>query len=103
MARMSFISGTLNSLEAFQATPESKKVMDDLALAAEVKAALIEAKPDIEVSANNGVVHVRTEAPLAQESVLTRKIDKITKTFSGVKKIIIKVAPITPYDTPYSD
>ena len=84
-------------LKHFQMTPESQKAMDDLALSAEVKAALIDTKPDIEVSADNGVVHIGTEAPLVQESIWTQKIEKIAKAIPGVKEIRIKVLPITPY------
>ena len=84
-------------LKHFQMTPESQKAMDDLALSAEVKAALIDTKPDIEVSADNGVVHIGTEAPLVQESIWTQKMEKIAKAIPGVKEIRIKVLPITPY------
>ena len=84
-------------LKHFQTTPESQKTMDDLALSAEVKAALIDTKPDIEVSADNGVVHIGTEAPLVQESIWIQKMEKIAKTIPGVKEIRIKVLPITPY------
>lgn len=90
-------------MDAFQVTPESKRAMDNLTLAAEVKAALIDIKPDIDVSSSDGVVQINTEAPLAQESILIKKIDKITKAIPGVKEIKVKVTKITPYDTPYSD
>jgi cytidylate kinase len=84
-------------LKHFQTTPESQKAMDDLALSAEVKAALIDTKPDIQVSADNGVVHIGTEAPLVQESIWIQKMEKIAKAIPGVKEIRIKVLPITPY------
>jgi cytidylate kinase len=84
-------------LKHFQTTPESQKAMDDLVLSSEVKAALIDTKPDIEVSANNGVVHIETEASLNQEPILIQKMEKIAKAIPGVKEIRIKVLPITPY------
>ncbi len=84
-------------LKHFQTTPESQKAMDDLALSAEVKAALIDTKPNIEVSADNGVVYIGTEAPLVQESIWIQKMEKIAKAIPGVKEIRIKVLPITPY------
>jgi cytidylate kinase len=84
-------------LKHFQTTPESQKAMDDLVLSSEVKAALIDTKPDIEVSANNGVVHIETEASLDQEPILIQKMEKIAKAIPGVKEIRIKVLPITPY------
>lgn len=84
-------------LKHFQTTPESQKAMDDLVLSSEVKAALIDLRPDIEVSASNGVVHIKTEAPLAQESILIQKIEKIAKPIPGVKEVRIEVLPMTPY------
>ncbi|MBW2062600.1 MAG: cytidylate kinase family protein [Deltaproteobacteria bacterium] len=80
-------------LKHFQTTAESQKAMDDLTLSAEVKAALIDTKPDIEVTANNGLVYIKTEAPLEQEPRLVQKIEKITKTIPGVKEINIQVLP----------
>jgi cytidylate kinase len=84
-------------LKHFQTTPESQKAMDDLALSVKLKAALIDTKLDIEVSADNGVVHIKTEAPLQQEQELVQKMEKIAKNIPGVKEIKIHVLPITPY------
>ncbi len=71
--------------------------MDDLALSVKVKAALIDTKPDIEVSADNELVYIKTEAPLEQEPELVQKMEKIAKTIPGVKEIKIQVLPILPY------
>ena len=84
-------------LKHFQTTPESQKAMDDLALSVKVKAALIDTKPDIEVSADNELVYIKTEAPLEQEPELVQKMEKIVKTIPGVKEIKIQVLPILPY------
>ncbi len=84
-------------LKHFQTTPESQKAMDDLALSVKVKAALIDIKPDIEVSADNELVYIKTEAPLEQEPELVQKMEKIAKTIPGVKEIKIQVLPILPY------
>ncbi|MFZ0132893.1 MAG: cytidylate kinase family protein, partial [Desulfobacterales bacterium] len=42
----------------FQTTPESRKLVDDLALAATVKADLAQIAPDIKVDADNGKVFI---------------------------------------------
>lgn len=84
-------------LEDFQTTPESKKAMDDLVLSAEVKTALMDTAHDIEVSARNGVVFVKSEAPLLQQEPLTHEVEKIVKTIPGVKEIKTDVLPITPF------
>jgi len=84
-------------LKRFQTTPESKKAMDDLVLTAEVRAALMHLNHKIEVSAENGVVLVKAEAPLLQQSALIDKIGKIAKNIPGVKEIKKDVLPITPF------
>lgn len=54
-------------LKHFQITPESQKEMDDLIIAYELKAVLIAVKPDVEVSAREGSVIIKTTAHESQE------------------------------------
>ena len=82
-------------LRCFQTTPESQKVMDDLALAAEVKATLIDAFPTSETSAQEGIVLVKIEAPVVQEGQLTQKIKRIAEKVDGVKEVRVHVIPFT--------
>jgi hypothetical protein len=83
------------NLKQFQTTAESQKAMDDLALAAEVKAALIDKKPDAEISAHDGVVSIETKAHESQEHALKRDIEAIIGKIPGVKEIRIEVKPVT--------
>ena len=80
-------------LDRFQATPESQKAVDDLAIAARAKAALMAVKPDLQVCAEDGVVFVRAEAPLLQEATLAAEIRKISGGIPGVKETRIDVVP----------
>ncbi|MBW1960766.1 MAG: cytidylate kinase-like family protein [Deltaproteobacteria bacterium] len=84
-------------LSHFQTTPQSRQAMDDLYLAAEVKATLIGLKPDIEVSAQDGFVTVKTSAPESQEIKLTEELKQIIERISGVKGVAITILPIMPY------
>jgi cytidylate kinase len=84
-------------LKQFQTTPESQRAMEDLALAAEVKATLIKVRPDIQVSAENGTVHVQTKALEAHEMELIQEMESLAKTIPGVKEVRIKVLPAVPY------
>jgi cytidylate kinase len=90
-------------LKHFQTTPDSKRAMDDLLLSAEVKAALMEIKVGIEVSAQNGVVFVKTEALVTKERALISDIEKTAKKIPGVKEVRTDVIHVIPYSTPYSD
>ena len=55
--------------------------------------------PEIEVSAQNGVVLVRTEAPLSQEQVLVDKIKKKAANIAEIKEIRVNVVPSSLYVT----
>ena len=90
-------------LKHFQTTPDSKRAMDDLLLSAEVKAALMGIKVGIEVSAQNGVVKIKAEAPVTKERALIDDIEKTAKKIPGVKEVKTDVIHVTPYSTPYSD
>lgn len=84
-------------LEHFQTTPQTKKAMNDLALASEVKAALMQIHRDIEVTADDGVVVVKVVAPITQEDSLSRDIVKLAKKINGVKEAKVDLKPITPF------
>jgi cytidylate kinase len=81
-------------LERFQATAESQQAMDDLLLAARVKANLVERHPRIKVAANEGAVYVALEGGSSGEEKAIR--DTVGE-IPGVKKVDINVYPfVTP-------
>jgi len=80
-------------LKHFQKTPQSQKKMNDLLLACEVRAALIEVKPDIKVTTDDGIVLVKTKAPLQQEEDWVHEMKRIAETIPGVKEIHFDILP----------
>ena len=80
-------------LPDFQTTAQSQKVLEDYLLAHEVKAALINIKPDIDVTARDGVVLVNTKAHISQEEHLVHQIREIGGSIPGVKEISINIRP----------
>jgi cytidylate kinase len=82
----------------FRTTPDSQKALDDLALAASVKAALINLAPDAKVLCHAGKVEVSLKSHQGREDNLTLEIQRITKSIQGVKEIIIDVLPAKPID-----
>lgn len=80
-------------LDRFQTTPESQKAVDDLAIAARAKAALILIKLDLQVCVEDGVVFVRADAPILQERALADEIQKVLEGTPGVKETRIDVFP----------
>ncbi|MBW2082089.1 MAG: cytidylate kinase family protein [Deltaproteobacteria bacterium] len=86
------------TLDSFQTTPESQKAIDDLAIAAEVKAAIIDLKPDVQVTCRDGVVNVLTRSPLSKEEALIREIRETAMGIDGVKEVNVNVKLTDPVD-----
>ena len=78
-------------LPTFQTTTESQQALEDLLLACEVKVALLDIKPDINVSARDGVVLVKTKAHISQEAHLAHMIREAGGHVPGVKEISVDV------------
>lgn len=91
-----FICQTVR-MDEFKTTPESQQAMNDLILSAEIKAALIDLKPDIEVCGADGIVHVTTAVPESQEEDLIQKMEKIVGAIQGVRQLKIHTRPSVPY------
>jgi hypothetical protein len=72
------IAGTAR-LPSFQTTPESKCLLNDRVLAAQVEALLLEEFPRIEVTATDGEVFVRIHTGLSIHTLLTEKQNIIEK------------------------
>ena len=73
-------------MERFRTSAESRKAVEDMALEAEVKAALIDIKSDVEVHASDGIVRLETGIPIE----LLEVIEKTVKAIPGVQKVEIK-------------
>jgi cytidylate kinase len=82
------------ALKSFQVTPESKRILDDLALSAEVEAAMIRDFPSIRTVARSGEVHVTVESPSTLRRKLAPMITDKVKKIEGVKKVEINFIPI---------
>ena len=71
----------------YQTSLKSKKAMHDLALASEVKAALMDLNPNIGVSCENGIVTLKTDDKSFQERKLITNMMDIDKKVRGIKRI----------------
>jgi cytidylate kinase len=83
------------ALPHFATTPDSQRVLDDLVLAARVKAAVVQDWPNVKVRAEAGVVQVETEAPVEQETEVCDLIMAAAGPVSGVKDVKVIVHPET--------
>jgi len=85
-------------LEHFQTTDESQKAMNDLALSAELKAALIDVAPKINVTVTDGAVFIKVKASQADEIKIRSQIEKTIESFDGIKNVDIQFRLTDPID-----
>jgi len=78
----------------FQTTPESQQKIEDLSLAAETKAFLINLMPDIKVKAQNGSVLVNSNMSAAQKSKIEKEMPEIVRKIPGIKDLQINTLPV---------
>lgn len=72
----------------FKTTPESRKITDDLALAARVQASLAGIAPKIKVRADDGVVYLSNVGdPVNMENKTIAEIKKLAGKAEGVKEL----------------
>ncbi len=75
------------ALEHFRATPQSHQVMNNLTVAARVKAALIDLKPEAEVSADNGIARVQIKSSQLREEW---RIKRLAEAVPGVQQVKVE-------------
>lgn len=78
--------------ETFKTTLQSQNILYDLVLAAEIKAALMDIKPDIEVFSKDGHVVLGTKLSLIREPEHARRIEELAKAIPGVKSVEVKLS-----------
>jgi len=81
------------ALDKFRATPESQQAMEDISVAAQVKAALMDLAPDVDVLASKGIVQIHTAGLLFERKKFARDIEAIARSIEGVDKVSVGVKP----------
>lgn len=85
------------SLDRFKTTEESQKAIEDLALAAEVKATLMDLSPYVETTADNGVINIMAKMHEYGKADIEFQLKKIAGSIKGVKEVNIRVLPVTHF------
>ena len=86
------------ALDRFKTTPESQQHVEDLALAAEVKAALVNLEPDVDVIAEKGKLQIHTAGLLTRQRGVHKDIEVIASSIEGVKEVIVGAKAKNPND-----
>jgi cytidylate kinase len=79
----------------FQTTPASQQALDNLVLAAKVKAKIVAAFPTASVTAQEGVVLVHLKAAGVLASTVEAEIKEMTGQIPGLKDIHVHLIPLT--------
>ena len=78
------------SKEQFKTTPESQRLIEDLALSAAIEKALIDVWTDITVCVEKRVAYIETQAPARVEERLIKEIRDVAETFEDISDVRIK-------------
>ena len=78
------------SREQFKTTPESQRIIEDLALSAAVEKVLIDVGADFTVCVDNHTAYIDTKAPICAEEKLLMEIREMTETVEGISDVKIK-------------
>jgi hypothetical protein len=84
------------SLEQFKATKESQQKMEDLALACQVKATLIEQFSDIAVTCDYGNVLIYAKSGERQASRLKKKAKQLKREMEKINNLEIRSGAAIP-------
>jgi cytidylate kinase len=85
-------------LKQFQTTPQSQKMVEDLALAAEVRAVLFDLKPNIKVWAADGKIRIHVRVNETREMAVVRDMEEMARSIAGVRDVTVEVRPKDPVD-----
>ncbi len=78
----------------FKTTPESQKILDDIALAALIKASLFKISPHIEVSVDGNDIDIITRLRVPDSETMER-LRESAKKIVGNRPVNVKMLPIT--------
>jgi cytidylate kinase len=81
---------TCVSKDQFQTTPESQRMIEDLALSATIENALMDVWTDVTVCVDNRVAYIETQAPTRVEERLIKEIREVAQAFEDISDVQIK-------------
>jgi len=81
------------ALDTFKATPESQQALDDIVVASQVKSALMNLAPDVDVVCSGGIVQIHTAALIFEANEIISDIQSIAESIDGVKEVRVGVKP----------
>ena len=80
-------------LSQFKTTPESQRAIDDLVIAARVKADLVDDDPRCDIRATAGLVNISLHSSSPLKAALEKKINSLPQRVEGVKDVKVHLVP----------
>ena len=77
----------------FQATAQSRQDLDNLLLAARVKAALVSSFSSVSVTTRDGTAFVDILGDLSRQEKMVSQIEEIAQTIEGIREVRVNVRP----------
>ncbi|MCB2147829.1 MAG: cytidylate kinase-like family protein [Deltaproteobacteria bacterium] len=94
------VSIILHTLDqpCFKSTANSRKRLDDAALAARVEAALVKDFPKVMADAGNGEVFVSVRGSLVDEKIITARVERLAEKVDGIQSLQVNIVPFVVED-----
>ena len=83
-------------LKQFRITNETRKKMDDLAIASRIRNALLREQSNVKVLAQDGKIIVQADVPMRRRSDLVSEIEQLTKTIPSVDEVNVQFTVSLP-------
>ena len=84
------------SREQFKTTPESQRMIEDLALSAAMNKVMMDVGPAIKVCVDQKTAYIETEAAISDEARLVAQIREAAGAFQEISDVQIRCHPIVP-------
>jgi cytidylate kinase len=75
--------------DCFKTTPQSQKVVNDMVLAAKVKARLVQLIPNATMTSAEGIIHISAKADITTKATIYDEIRNVVMSVPGVKDVKI--------------
>ena len=82
----------------FKSTTDSRRRLDDAALAARVEAALVKEFPKVMADAGNGEAFVSVRGSLVDEKIITAKVKRLAEKVDGIQSLQVNIVPFMVED-----
>ncbi len=82
----------------FQPTPESRRILDDLLIAARAHVMLVDHAPTAKVTCKNGHVYVSMSASLSHKERIAAQVNDLLKDVVGIREITTNIEPTVTED-----